>query len=764
MIYAMKRYLTTNEWSIREDGFHTDYLRMTESIFSLGNGRIGQRGNFEEPYSSDTYQGCFVAGLPYLDKTRVAWWKNGFPTYYTRIPRAANWSRLRLRLFDEELDLARWGIDQYSRELDMRQGIARRDMEVTSPRGKSLRIHVEHLTHMARPDLCLVKYEVTSLNYTGKLSLMPLIEANLKDHSEVTGERVWNLLSEGSTPEVAYLHTQTRHEDAQVCYALCYRVEKNRHEAAHSPIRIEKEDTVGFSVGIDVKPGDTVSLESYVAIASTLYYERGTLIDTCRNLALQARDEGWDALTEQHRRTWEDIWREADVTIEGDPEAQQGIRYCIFQLYQTYRGNDPRLNIGPKGFTGEKYGGNTYWNTELCCVPYFLMSTSRPIAENLLRYRYNQLPQAIANARTLGIGGGAALFPQVTSNGHECHNEWEITFEEIHRNSIILDAITQHARVTGSLDYIAACGLEVMIAVCRYWSRRVSFSERRGKYVLLGVTGPDEYQNNVDNNWYTNYSCVQCLKSTLKVIDLLASKRPEDYTRICRTTGFNAAEESAHWEDIIRRMYLPEDKERGIFVQNDGFLDKELQDTSVIPPEERPLNQHWSWDRILRSCYIKQADVLLGLYLYGRHFDADTLRRNFSFYTPLTVHESSLSPHIHAILAARIGDMEQAYDLFMHATRMDLDDYNNETEQGLHVTSMPGAWMALVSGFLQTYVIDGTLYLSPQLPSKWESYTLQLNFRRRTLRVRVTKEGTNIILLEGEPLTIRLEGKEKEVK
>ena len=759
----MKRYLITDEWSIREDGFHTDYLRMTESVFSLGNGRIGQRGNFEEPYSSDSYQACFVAGVPYLDKTRTGWWKNGFPTYYTRIPRAANWSRVRLRLFDEELDLARWGIDQYSRELDMRRGIAYRDMEVTSPRGKSLRIHVEHLTHMAQPDLCLVKYRVTSLNYTGKLSLMPLIEANLKDHSEVTGERVWNILTEGTTPHVAYLHTQTRHEDAQVCYALSYRVEKNHRETPHSPIRIEKEDTVGFSVGIDVKPGDTVSLESYVAITSSLYYERKALVETCTGLATGACAKGWDALTEEHCRAWEDIWREADVTIEGDPEAQQGIRYCIFQLYQTYRGDDPRLNIGPKGFTGEKYGGNTYWNTELCCVPYFLLATSRPIAENLLRYRYNQLPQAIANARALGIGGGAALYPQVTSNGDECHNEWEITFEEIHRNNIIIHAITRHASTTGSMDYIAACGLEVMIAICRYWSRRVSFSEQRGQYVILGVTGPDEYQNNVDNNWYTNYSCVQCLKSTLKAIRLIAAERPEDYARICRTTGFNPAEESARWEDIIRRMYLPEDKERGIFVQNDGFMDKELHDTSAIPPEERPLNQHWSWDRILRSCYIKQADVLLGLYLYGRNFDTDTLRRNFRFYAPMTVHESSLSPHIHSILAARIGDMEQAYNLFMHATRMDLDDYNNEAEQGLHVTSMPGAWMALVSGFLQTYVIDGTLCLSPRLPSKWQGYTLRLNFRKRTLRVRVTKEGTDITLLEGEPLTVRVCGEERMV-
>lgn len=183
-----------------------------------------------------------------------------------------------------------------------------------------------------------------------------------------------------------------------------------------------------------------------------------------------------------------------DVVIEGDPEAQQGIRYNIFQLCQTYRGDDPRLNIGPKGFTGEKYGGNTYWNTELCCVPFFLLSTPREIVKNLLIYRYNQLPKAIENARKLGFKEGAALFPQVTYSGEECHSEWEITFEEIHRNNIIVYAIAQHAAITGSKDYIAKYGLEVMIAVSRFWSQRVSFSKPKQKYVILGVTGPDEYE------------------------------------------------------------------------------------------------------------------------------------------------------------------------------------------------------------------------------------------------------------------------------
>lgn len=751
----MRRYLKTDEWNIIEDEFHADDLRMSESIFSLGNGRFGQRGNFEEPYSSDSYPGSFVAGIPFLDKTRVAWWKNGFPRFYTRIPNAANWSSIHLRLIDEELDLALWDVNSFNRRLDMYDGISYRDVKATSPRGNSLQVHVEHLVNMAHPDLCLIRYSVTSLNYTGRLSLLPLLEANLNDHAEYTEEKIWNVLDSGINLDCAYLWTQTRREDSQVCFALSYHFYKNNKEAVHNPIRIEKGKVTGFSLGADVKPGDTVTLVKYVVVASSLYYERPHLIETSIRLARQAKADGWEALTEDHRQAWHAIWEEADVTIEGDPEAQQGIRYNIFQLYQTYRGDDPRLNIAPKGFTGEKYGGNTYWNTELCCVPFFLFSTPRSIAKNLLMYRYNQLPKAIENAEKLGFKNGAALFPQVTNNGEECHSEWEITFEEIHRNNIIIYAILQYATVTGSDDYILKYGLEVMIAVCRFWSQRVTFSRPKQQYVILGVTGPDEYQSNVDNNWYTNLSCTSCLKITLYYLDLAAEKHPDDYARICRLTGLDYEGETPLWRDIARRMYLPEDKEQGIFVQNDGFMDKTLQTTDAIPADERPINQHWSWDRILRSCYIKQSDVLLGLYLYYYKFDTETIRRNFHFYEPMTVHESSLSPHVHAILAARIGETEKAYRLFLHATRLDLDDYNNETDQGLHITSMPGSWLALVRGFANLQIRQNSLNFSPVRPSHWTKYAFKVNFQGRKLGVEVTGE-VRITLLAGEPLAIQV--------
>lgn len=750
----MKKYLKTDEWNIIEDSFHADYLRMSESIFSLGNGRFGQRGNFEEPYSSDCYRGSFVAGIPFLDNTRVGWWKNGYPHFHTRIPNAADWSHIGLRLIDEELDLAIWDVNSFRRCLNMKEGISYRDVEVTSPRGNRLSLHVEHITNMAHPNLCLIKYSVTSLSYSGKVSLVPLLDGNIADGTEYANEKIWNILRSGAAGDCSYLWTQTRREDAQICYAMTYQFYKNNKEPIANPIRIEKEKQVGFSVGTDVKPGDTVTIIKYISIVSSLHYERQDLIEEAVSQVREAKTIGWNALLKDHRQAWLDIWDEADVIIEGDPEAQQGIRYNIFQLYQTYRGDDPRLNIGPKGFTGEKYGGNTYWNTELCCVPFFLLSTPREIVKNLLIYRYNQLPKAIENAKKLGFSNGAALFPQVTNNGEECHSEWEITFEEIHRNNIIVYAIGQHATMTGSLEYVAKYGLEVMIAVSRFWSQRVSFSRPKQKYVILGVTGPNEYENNVDNNWYTNYSCTQCLKITLGYLEIIAKENPDEYARVRRITSFNQAEETERWKDIIARMYLPEDTEQGIFIQNDGYMDKELQSTGAIPEEERPINQHWSWDRILRSCYIKQSDVLLGLYLYYFDFDTDTTRRNFDFYEPMTVHESSLSPHIHSILAARIGEVEKAYELFMHTTRLDLDDYNNETDQGLHITSMPGSWLAIVRGFAGLQIHGGILSFSPVLPKKWSGYTFKVNYSGNTLHIRVAGKEIIFSLTAGNKLNI----------
>lgn len=427
---------------------------------------------------------------------------------------------------------------------------------------------------------------------------------------------------------------------------------------------------------------------------------------------------------------------------------------------QTYTGDDPRLNIGPKGFTGEKYGGSTYWDTEAYCLPFYLGTSDPSVARQLLIYRYKHLPKAIENAKKLGFKDGAAFYPFVTMNGEECHNEWEITFEEIHRTSAMAYAMRDYVEYTGDKNYFVEYGLEVLIGISRFWAQRVNWSAEKNKYVILGVTGPNEYENNVNNNWYTNYLAAWTLRFTQEAIDYTKKADATKYKALAEKLNFNEAKETSKWADIVSKMYYAEDKTRGIYLQQDGFLDKELIKVSDLPAEDRPLNQKWSWDRILRSCFIKQADVLQCIYLFEDDFTQDQIKKNFDFYEPMTVHESSLSPCVHVILASKLGYKEKAYEMYLRTSRLDLDDYNNDTEDGCHITSMAGTWMSIVKGFGGMRIRDGKLYFSPYIPEHWNSYSFRIEFRGRVLKVKVAKEKTEVILESGDHLSIVLNDKE----
>ena len=345
----------------------------------------------------------------------------------------------------------------------------------------------------------------------------------------------------------------------------------------------------------------------------------------------------------------------------------------------------------------------------------------------------------------------------VTINGEECHNEWEITFEEIHRNGAVAYAIFNYIRYTGDTAYLADCGLEVLLSVARFWAQRITWSGARRKYVMLGVTGPNEYENNVDNNWYTSYIACWSMRYAAESAAWVRENRPADYARICAKRRFDETAETKRWLEIADGMYFGEDRELGIFLQQDGYLDKEQTLAKDLDPADRPINQRWSWDRILRSCLIKQADVLQGLYFFGDDFDLDTVRRNFRFYEARTVHESSLSPCVHAILAARIGDLDKAYELYLRTARLDLDDYNREVREGCHVTSMAGSWLSVVEGFGGMRVRDGVLSFDPQLPAAWESLSFKVNFRDRVLTVRITRNAVEVAN-EGAPVELEIRG------
>jgi maltose phosphorylase len=347
----------------------------------------------------------------------------------------------------------------------------------------------------------------------------------------------------------------------------------------------------------------------------------------------------------------------------------------------------------------------------------------------------------------------------VTMNGEECHNEWEITFEEIHRNGAIAYAIFDYIRYTGDEHYLTEYGLEVLIGISRFWAQRINWSSHKNKYVMLGVTGPNEYENNVNNNWYTNTFAVWTLEYTQQAIEFVKKDDQEKFKKIAKEIAFDETKEVSLWKDIIAKMHYPEEPTRGIFLQQDGFLDKELLTVNDLRKEDRPINQKWSWDRILRSCFIKQADVLQGLYFFEDRYNQETIRKNFDFYEPMTVHESSLSPCVHAILASRLGYKQKAYEMYLRTARLDLDDYNNDTEDGCHITSMAGTWMSLVKGFGGMRIKDGKLCFNPFIPEQWKSYSFRLEFRGRVIKVKVSKDGAETVLESGDPMEILLKDK-----
>jgi maltose phosphorylase len=736
----MKNYIRHHEWQIIEEGFDPQLNQISESIFSIGNGRMGQRGNFEETYTGQTLLGNYIAGVYYPDKTRVGWWKNGYPDYFAKVLNATNWIALKLTIDGEVLDLNHCNVSSFQRILDMQKGILIRNFEATLPSGKIIEVRTTRLCSLTDDEAGAISYTIIPKNFDGNLLLESSLDGDVQNQDSNYGEKFWDEISAKQMEGISILTLATKKTEFWLSSAMANVIEQNGKVLSIKSIFIAKEKYVAETFEIRLNKNQPTTIYKYAVNLSSENHPKKELEVKAVQTLKRITDKGFQQLLIEQANAWAAKWENGDVVIEGDIAAQQAIRFNIFQLHQTYTGEDSRLNIGPKGFTGEKYGGSTYWDTEAYCLPFYLATAPPEVAKNLLIYRYKQLDKAIANAEKLGFDGGAALYPMVTMNGEECHNEWEITFEEIHRNGAIAFAIHNYIRYTGDENYLAEYGLEVLIAIARFWKQRITWSAEKQQYVMLGVTGPNEYENNINNNWYTNTIAVWCLTYTISSINLVERHQPQNWQTIALKTKFDQSEEIKDWQKIIDKMFYPKADQLGIFLQQDGYLDKEQLLVKDLSSNDRPLNQKWSWDRILRSCFIKQADVLQGLYFFEDDYDLETIRRNYDFYEPRTVHESSLSPCVHAIIAAKLGDLDRAYEFYLRTSRLDLDDYNNDTEDGLHITSMAGTWLSVVEGFGGMRIRNKSLYLNPVLPKNWKSYTFKIGFRSNKITVKVTAE------------------------
>ena len=722
------------KWNIIVQGFDPKQVTKHESLFSLGNGAMGCRANFEEQYTGETFQGSYIGGVYYPDKTKVGWWKNGYPEYFAKVLNAPSWLGINISINNCPLDLNTCiEVKDFRRQLNMKEGWYERSFTAILPNEQQVQVKVQRLLSLCHDAMGALHYQITPLTADAQLQIESYLDSGVKNNDANWDEHFWNTLAITHQGNRAAIIAETKKTKFKVCTFMQNALAVNQQLVAAQATTHTADNYIGKQYEVNVKKGDTLAIEKIGGYVTAESNTENTLLAE-NTFALLNEDINFATLLQQQKEDWAAIWETADIEIDGDVKAQQAIRFNIFQLNQTYSGKHSQLNIGPKGFTGEKYGGSTYWDTEAYCLPFYMATKSPQVARNLLLYRYKQLPQAIANAQKLGFSQGAALYPMVTMNGEECHNEWEITFEEIHRNGAIAFAIYNYVRYTGDSDYITDYGIEVLIGIARFWAQRVSFSAEKEKYVILGVTGPNEYENNVNNNFYTNYIAAWCLRYAAEQVNNTH-------------TAHASTDECKQWLHIADNIYLPYSEKYGIYLQQDGFLDKELKPTTALSPQERPINQHWSWDRILRSPYIKQADTLQGFYFFQNHFSKEALQKHYDFYSQFTVHESSLSPCVHSILAAKLGMIDEAYQLYLRTARLDLDDYNKEVHEGLHITSMAGTWLSIVEGFGGLQVEADKLTFAPQIPPTWQRYSFKVFFRGKVYKVEVLPTHHTVTIL-----------------
>ncbi len=740
------RYLSPHPWKIIEEGFHPEKSKTSESIFSLGNEYQGVRGFFEEGYSGESLIGCYLNGIYEERYLREPSAYKGISNRLCFMVNTANWLYTRLEVDGERLDLASSKVSSFRRELDLKTGQLSRELIWETGSGKRLRVVFSRLLSMQVKELALQRISITPLNFSGQLTLTLGVDFS-KLHRSFQ-ENFW-ICPRKSENAILGVSRNLRHK-----LFVGFHISPPLPKEAHL---LENEQLVGWQFPLALLQEREETIEKlnvlYTPRASTsseaATWEDGmTLLETHQGLR-------YATALQQNTDDWEYFWEQFDIIINGDAEIQQGIRFCIFQLRQTYRGLSNGANIGAKGLTGEGYNGNVFWDTEIYCLPFYLFHNTAA-AKSLLDFRYNTLPQAIQRAQQLDCEG--ACYPVATIDGTESCTLWQHASLQFQPTTSVAYAIGHYVRVSGDNEYLYSKGAEILIQICRFLASRGQWSPRRGQFGYYAVMGPDEFHMMVNHNCYTNWMAKKTFEYTLTVLEEMSRAHPGQYNSLLHALNCSAAE-LEKWREMAEKMILPRDPATGIYEQHEGFFDLPHIDVDSIPQEDFPLYHHWSYDRIYRYDMIKQPDVLMFMFLYSHCFSLEEKRVNYEYYEPRCIHESSLSPAIHSILAAELGRIDEALDLFRFAARLDLDDYNHNTDEGLHTTSLAAAWMNIVYGFGGMRSDGEVLSFRPVIPPTWQSYRFQVLYRGSLIRVEVSQKWARFRVVEGSPVLLDIAGR-----
>jgi len=713
-------------WTIIETQFDPLRLHQQETVFTLGNGYLGTRGAFEEGYP-DAWPGAFIHGV-YDD----------VPIVYTELANCPDWLPLAILVGGERFRLDRGQVLRYERRLDLHRGLLSRDVRWRSPAGRTVDLHFERFTSLADPHLLALRCQVTPLDFEGHIEM----QASLNAYTDNQGVMHWEWQDQGSMGNRAWLHVRTRHSSIELGMATQLAVDG----ADYDVVACGCQGYPTLMATFPAQPGQPVTLDK----VTTVFTSRQ--VDAPAQAAREKLDTlpVYAALLAAHEAAWAKMWQASDVLIEGDPKAQLAVRYNLFQILIAAPHHDDRVSIGAKTLSGFGYRGHVFWDTDVFIVP-FLTFTQPALARNCLGYRYHTLPGARRKAKAAGYEG--AMFAWESANtGDEVTPRWvpgpqgeepvRIWCGDIehHITADVAYATWYYWQASGDDDFMHQRGAEIILDTAVFWGSRAEWNAERGQYEINDVIGPDEYHDHVDNNAFTNRLVQWHLQTALEVLAWLHRKDPDQAATLERQLDLTP-ERLKHWDDVIGRMRVLHDPKSGLIEQFEGFFD--LKDVNLADYEPRTQSMHsiLTIEGANQRQVLKQADVLMLLYLLRDHYDRQTLQTNWDYYARRTDHTygSSLGPAIHAIQACELDKPEEAYEHLMRAALVDLEDVRENTADGVHAASAGAVWQAVVFGFAGLRLTAESHTLNPRLPAAWRR--LAFSFRHRGLEVRVDLSG-----------------------
>ena len=738
------KYYVTDPWKVIEEGFNPAYSQVSESIFSLGNEFMGIRGYFEEGYLGESLIGSYFNGIYESAKIEGSSYK-GIIDKTEFMVNSVDWLYLRIQIGNEKLSFEQAQIEDFNRTLNLRTGVLTRSYIWILENGYRLKLEFERFLSMKDAHLGGQKLTLTPLNFSDQVTIIAGLDFTQPHH--MVGKNLWNC-EEKKTGEKWCSITADTVNTCQSVHSLSY----FHGEAVSEQDIIEKKRVLKEFI-FSLKEGKATTLSRLVMNVvrkeqTNAELERFNV--KCRDAELLLPTLQYETVKEESASWWDKMWLDSDIEINGDDLNQQGIRFCIFQMHQTYHGADRGTIIGAKGLTGEAYSGNTFWDTETYCLPFYIFNNVEA-AKHLLEFRYLTLPEARERAKALDCEG--AFYPIATISGRECCSLWQHASLQMQASTAVAFGIKHFEAVTGDVEFVFETGLPILVEISRMLASRGDWNADHTHYGYYGVMGPDEFQMMVNNNCYTNFMGKVTLEYTLDVLQRLQQRDIAAYHSIRKELKLTEGE-STNWKLIAENMYIPYNEDTKIFEQHEGYFSLPHIDVDQIPIEDFPLYHHWSYDRIYRNDMIKQPDVLMMMLLYNGCFTKEQLKKNYEYYEPRCIHESSLSPSVHSILAAQLQNHEEAFKFFGFATRMDLDNYNRNSSEGLHTTSIAAAWMNIVYGFGGMRSDSGVLSFSPSIPKDWSSYSFRIHYKNDVIQVEIGKAEATFYTLHGSDIEV----------